>query len=483
MHNSHLRAFAGSLPYVLLVAIVAACSANDPGPSAAIDPKNAPERFQGAEDAGGAPSSDEGTFADSSRGGSGDGPRDDEAPSASDAGNASDDWSGDDSGNEDEPTSSDSGNAPNGANGAEPTQASASADRDGDGLSDAVETNTGVFASRSNTGTDPDNWDTDGDGISDGDEVLGTSGGLNLPAMGVNPLRKNILLEYDWFEDNNDRTECAAHSHRPTSAAVNLVSKTFASAPVANPDGSTGITIIHDYGQGGVFTGGNRINDSDGVLSGGVDGSEYLAYRAKNFASNREGYFHYAILPHRYDTDSGSSGQADLPGGNFIVSLYCAGSDYNVASTIVHELGHNLNLRHGGNVDINDKPNYNSVMNYRYQFNGVDTDCTPAGNGVIDYSRNRRITLDEKSLDERLGICGSNGVDLKGNKPVAVDWNGNQSIESGVRADVNGDWSVNVLTDYDDWAALQYDWHGRPGTLSKRSFSEVATCDSQPPHP
>ena len=45
----------------------------------------------------------------------------------------------------------------------------------------------------------------------------------------------------------------------------------------------------------------------------------------------------------------------------------------------MHELGHNLGLHHGGSVDTNYKPNYNSIMNYRYQFPGVDNNCTPPG--------------------------------------------------------------------------------------------------------
>jgi hypothetical protein len=44
-------------------------------------------------------------------------------------------------------------------------------DADGDGLLDSVETNTGIFVSASDTGTDPLNPDTDGDGFNDGDEV------------------------------------------------------------------------------------------------------------------------------------------------------------------------------------------------------------------------------------------------------------------------------------------------------------------------
>jgi hypothetical protein len=44
-------------------------------------------------------------------------------------------------------------------------------DTDADGLCDSVETNTGVYAGATNTGTDPRNPDTDGDGLKDGEEV------------------------------------------------------------------------------------------------------------------------------------------------------------------------------------------------------------------------------------------------------------------------------------------------------------------------
>ena len=44
-------------------------------------------------------------------------------------------------------------------------------DTDGDGLSDSVETNTGKHVSMNDTGTNPLNPDTDGDNLSDGDEV------------------------------------------------------------------------------------------------------------------------------------------------------------------------------------------------------------------------------------------------------------------------------------------------------------------------
>lgn len=347
-------------------------------------------------------------------------------------------------------------------------------DTDGDRLDDCFETNTGVFVDAFDTGTDPTNSDTDDDGINDGDEVLGSSAGLNLPAFGVSPLRKDVLVEYDWFDDS---ISCGAHSHRPPSAVFAAVTAAFAGSPVGNPDGSTGINFVHDYGQGGVFTGGNFINDADGVLSGGVFSAEFQDHRAANFDPLRRGYFHYTILPHRYGATS-SSGQAEFPGDDMIVSLGCALVDQFVANTIVHEIGHNFALGHGGNNSCNYKPNYNSVMNYRYQFPGVDNDCTPGANGVLDYSHGDRIPLDENALDENSGICGA----------PPVDWNNDSLIEAGVVFDVNSadefqsvfcGGTLSTLTDNDDWSAIRLDFV----SLGARLFAPTSTidCTNVPP--
>lgn len=318
-------------------------------------------------------------------------------------------------------------------------------DVDGDRLPDAVETNTGTYVHAGNTGSSPSNADTDADGIKDGDEALGTSAGLDLPAMGAKPTKKNLAMEFDWFDDNAEPGTCTAHSHRPTATMVAKVATAYSTAPVANPDGTTGITLIADYGQGGAFAGGNLIADADGVIAGGVGGTDYTAYKNANFAANRAGIFHYVLMPHRYNTTSGSSGQAEINGNDMIVSLYCYGSDQNVANTVVHENGHNLGLRHGGNVDTNYKPNYNSVMNYEYQFPGIDTNCTVPGDGVLSYSVGTRAALNENALLETNGICS--GVD--------IDWNGNTTIDAAaVSVDINQDASKTTLSDFNDWANI-----------------------------
>ena len=330
-----------------------------------------------------------------------------------------------------------------------------SIDTDKDRLSDCFETNTGVFVSKKNTGTDPRNPDTDGDGIKDGDETLGTASGLKLQLMGTNPLRKNILIEYDWFNDSKD---CGFHSHRPTPGAIKRVARAFEKAPVKNPDGSRGIYLIQDYGQSPLFKGGNKVYDSDGRLNGDIEGHEFANHKAANFSPNRLGYFHYILLVHRYNRTSDSSGQAELPGDDSIVSLNCFYiSPDIVASTIMHELGHNLKLRHGGHEHCNYKPNYNSVMNYRFQFAGIDknTSCDAKGDGVLAYSTGKRINLNEFRLNENKGVCGSK----------AIDWNSNGLISNPVKFDVNSDayaqgtrcgGHLSTLKDHDDWNNLIY---------------------------
>lgn len=70
---------------------------------------------------------------------------------------------------------------------------------DGDGLLDGVETNTGIFISPSDTGTDPLDWDTDDDDVNDGEEVANGSdpndpmdtSGNPIPALGT---RNQLLL-------------------------------------------------------------------------------------------------------------------------------------------------------------------------------------------------------------------------------------------------------------------------------------------------
>jgi hypothetical protein len=65
-------------------------------------------------------------------------------------------------------------------------------DDDNDGLDDAVETDTGIFGSALDTGSDPLNADSDGDGIDDGAEV----------AAGTDPNVVEVLLPVPAMSDS-----------------------------------------------------------------------------------------------------------------------------------------------------------------------------------------------------------------------------------------------------------------------------------------
>ena len=305
-------------------------------------------------------------------------------------------------------------------------------DTDGDRIPDVYElgdcsTPTGGF-----TGTDPNNSDTDGDSIDDGDEVFGTLAGLDLPGYGCNPCRKDILIQVDWTNaaaEDNDYNKL-----HPNQAA--RVVAAFANAPLSNPDGSTGITLHIDLGQA-PYLGGQYVTDPNGdgnievdnVI--GLSGGELPIMRANSLAANRDGYFHYAIMANSLswvgEDPLGWSGYGDLPGENFIVTMGswpAIGDEDRIGSTFMHELGHNLDLKHGGATHSpNYKANFNSVMNYRFQLCGTDLDSDSLPDGGLDYSRNMNDDLNESLLDESAGLHAAG---------PAIDWNGNGAIDAGL---------------------------------------------------
>ena len=97
--------------------------------------------------------------------------------------------------------------------------------------------------------------DTDGDGIPDDWEINGvTINGvfLNLPAMGANPMHKDVFLQTDYMvlpPDCSVNPCTPGHSHQPQADAIKTLIAAYANAPVSNPDGTTGITLHLDCGQ------------------------------------------------------------------------------------------------------------------------------------------------------------------------------------------------------------------------------------------
>ncbi len=84
------------------------------------------------------------------------------------------------------------------------TSVACAIDSDGDGLDNSVETNTGIYVSATNTGTNPQNPDTDGDGVPDGLEVKEHTNPLD--ATKFNSFSKGMVAYYPLDGNASDAT-------------------------------------------------------------------------------------------------------------------------------------------------------------------------------------------------------------------------------------------------------------------------------------
>jgi hypothetical protein len=114
------------------------------------------------------------------------------------------------------------------------------------------------------------------------------------------------------------------------------------------------------------------------------------------------------------------SGISHIGGGDLVESLGLWGADGKTpqtqAGTIMHELGHNLGLVHGrwdylqGNYvptfQPNCESNYQSVMNYMFQVDLLDTG-NPGAPGVLDYSENTLDPITESTPPYKLAVGGT----------------------------------------------------------------------------
>jgi uncharacterized repeat protein (TIGR01451 family) len=328
--------------------------------------------------------------------------------------------------------------------------------------------------------------DADGDGLWDDWERFGidTDGNgstdLNLPALGANWRHKDVFVEVDWMDCTLTGSDCPSgdtHNHQPNAGAITAVINSFAAANVTNPDGVQGITLHVDVSNS--FPHQNFLvipNACFGAAAG--TGFDAVKNDAANFGPNnpRRFAYHYALFTHRQtSTDQGSSGCGELPGNDFQVSLGAwsgqTGTLMDQAGTFMHELGHNLNLRHGGGDNTNFKPNYLSIMSYTYQVSGIPP-TDPDGGGPLtarmDYSRSALPALNEGSLNEQLGIqdgtdnvfftCPGGGSGTgAGNAGINWDCDGTPN-EASVAVDVNNDGVQTALNGFQDWANIKYDF-------------------------
>ncbi len=321
-------------------------------------------------------------------------------------------------------------------------------DSDGDGLLDCWETN-GI--------------DVNGDGMID----------LNLPAMGALVNRKDIFVEID-----------AMVGRAPTEADLQGVVAAFDTAPVpAPPSGGTPGIALHpiiDETNIPLAPFPNDWDDFDPIKAARFGTlAEQKNPNWPNIKAARNWAFRYCIFADSKGPGS-VSGLAEIQGNDFMVTLgrwtTPGGTPDEKAGTFMHELGHTLGLRHGGGDGTEWKPNYYSVMNYRWQV----PQTAYAHLWPLDYSREAFPLLDENALDESvsLGATLPEYVGLQAPFTSAantfewapmgvgfpVDWNGDQTTPAPlpVQADITRQYDTDVpgtlttLPGFNDWANLRY---------------------------
>lgn len=242
---------------------------------------------------------------------------------------------------------------------------------------------------------------------------------------------------------------------------------------------------------------------------------------------NRKDIFHYALLAHALGYPSlenplipvANSGIADSNGGDLMITLGLwdneVGTPFVQASTLMHELGHNFGLRHGGvlasgMLEANCKPNYQSIMNYLFQVRGL---WNAQGMPLIDYSRQQLPALSESALIETSGFGATPAYQARWYSPLAssfvdaalgttpasrhcdgtpliatdpayvardalpgsggaIDWNGNGIIAGTQSQDANFDGvAQETFSGADDYATLDLRQIGARRSIGSRTLS------------
>ena len=395
--------------------------------------------------------------------------------------------------------------------------------------------------------------DLDGDGLLDGWEQNGYNADgdstidVDLPALGADPRHKDLFLELDYEA-----------GQAPAREDIQAMKAAFRAAPLTNPDGVNGVNLWVDMGNlvdanaregqasgtcnDGIDNGGDGLvdggdgdctyldgsvedpgtttcangtdDDGDGLvdaadpdclvgdnLGGGsavatigacnLDATWYAA-KAVNFNPVRAAIFRYSTSLTLSPSCPSSGGWGEIGGNDFM--------DFNHdGGTILHELGHTLNLEHGGNEGNNCKPNYVSVMNYDNQF-GINR---VGGGTILDYAPPRiaasgtsrglapLATLVENDLDDGVILDASDSANryvfldpaankVQRNLNQGANWNSNTDPPAELNQVINIDSADSAgnpgacangsnndsLESFNDWNAL---------SIPFRQFGDSAT--------
>jgi len=226
--------------------------------------------------------------------------------------------------------------------------------------------------------------------------------------------------------------------------------------------------------------------------AGGTGDSNWLSAVWKQ----KQQVFHYTLFAKYRFGATTSSGIAELGGNDIMITLGSwtggVGSVEEQAGTFMHELGHNLNFKHGGDDDVNCKPLYLSVMSYSRQMGDLvptrDVDFSQDALGVVGTadSQPEGAVIETDSVEGYLS--GSEQFTYGPTPPVPLpqatggqyNWDPADGIV-GTSKTIAGLNSLtgctnNVVEDvggFDDWAAIDYNFKDDADAVDGVSFTDL----------
>lgn len=305
-----------------------------------------------------------------------------------------------------------------------------SSDNDGDGLSMVQELHQGTSDGEIDTDSDGIDDHTESEWFPDRDKVFCDTSTPKVCAY-PDPNKQDVYLEIDWMKNGSE-------IYKPNPTLLDTIEDAYASQN------------INFHADTGNFGGGNELQSFQQILSmdsssTSTDFDEFkLGYGpfSANFSSDRQNIWHYMISGYKYEEDQDSSGIAEVGGDDLFISYGLIEDDFSysnfdtyIASTIIHELGHNLCLTSNANLTyVPSECHFEGIDSDSIQYLAYPSAMTYIYQGAtVDYSLGQNLVYDHDDWSAvKLGIDTFSGI---GTSPGISNTNSGKEVKLAFELD------------------------------------------------
>ena len=327
-----------------------------------------------------------------------------------------------------------------------------------------------------------------------------TFNGMPVYSWGARPNQIDLFIEIDYMDSTDDGNRAIDEGLKPHKKALDKVRAVFASKGyMVHFDTGALLSPHYDLGEG------NEVSYAQSIhIDPNRNATTIHDYKALNMNVERRMLFYYMLFATTLNENGkpGPGGVAEVVGNDSLITLGGWGLRttspllnnllINIqAATIMHEFGHNLGLKHGGDDNLNNKPNYLSIMNYMYAINGLPSIGKHEGDRYyfenwhsrlantlcrdnpqdayakeinhllqgplsdpndyrIDFSNGQAQDLDESNIDETKGLGKADSIGVDFNCDGDTD-----DLSIAIKISPPAEADYEVLTDHDDWGFIE----------------------------